>query len=96
MKEVELVESTLQHPFYDLLAIELDDTGAERWSDATGLAIGGRLAGVIRGRLVSLPLVNAQIDGGRMSFPLGEHGKHKNSGLLQVVRAESSSVGPVR
>lgn len=96
MKEIELVVSDFQQPPYDMIGIVLDDVGTERWARATERAIGARLAGVVKGRLITLPIVNASINSGRAAFPLGVHGKHKNGGLLQVVQDESLTVAPVR
>lgn len=80
----------------EVVLVKLDEAGAQRWKSATGLAINSRLAGVVRGRLVSFPTVVAQIDSRYLSYSLGEKGRHQNGGMLEVLKADSRVVSPVK
>ncbi len=97
MIELMIEENTFSVPAAtrEILVVKLDEVGAAKWKYATGKAVGEHLAGIIRGRLVSFPNVVAQIDGPYLSYSLGEKGKHKNRGMLEVVQADSRVVPPV-
>ncbi|HUQ03918.1 MAG TPA: hypothetical protein VM261_15580 [Kofleriaceae bacterium] len=92
-----------------IVQVDLSDAGRVRFSDATEAAIGGKLAIVLDGRVVSAPVVQSRIPGGRIQITLGEGDpkelEKEAHDLVSVLRAggmpplvmiERRDVGPAR
>lgn len=71
-----------------VLAMKLDGPGAEGWKTATGNSIGGRLAFVVKNKLLSTPQVNAEISGGLTALNRGTYSKGQLKAIMKAIQAE--------
>jgi preprotein translocase subunit SecD len=92
-----------------IVQVDLSDGGRARFSDATEAAIGRKLAIVLDGRVVSAPVVQSRIPGGRIQITMGgsdlKEQEREAHDLVEVLRAgsmppvvliERRDVGPAR
>ena len=91
-----VTKNKLADPPEDYLEIRLDSSGTTQWAEATERAIGKRIAGIVRGRLIWIPVVRSRITIGRTSLPLGVHGQHRNYGMLDAIQLDSRAVEGVK
>lgn len=73
--EVFETNSKDEHPDYTGLKMQTYENFANIWADATEKSIGKKLGFVINNRLVSVPTVNARIEGGVSSINRGAYTK---------------------
>jgi preprotein translocase subunit SecD len=96
-------------PTRPIVQVDLSDGGRARFSDATEAAIGRKLAIVLDGRVVSAPVVQSRIPGGRIQITMGgsdlKEQEREAHDLVEVLRAgsmpplvliERRDVGPAR
>lgn len=68
-----------------IVDVTLDDTGRDRFADLTRRALGDKLAIIIDGTILSAPIVQSEIPGGRIQITLG-------TGEPQALMTEAQSL----
>ena len=70
------------------LTMKLDETGAESWRQATANSVGGRLALVVRNKLLCAPQVMAEIPSGISALNRGIYSKGELKAIMKAIQAD--------